>query len=76
MGSQQYHCMNPFFFYDSFVRRLWIYKDSRPVIRIAGSFTQTDISVCMFGAIGLDNRQTDIPRIQQTDSTRIHSMNF
>jgi hypothetical protein len=53
-----------FFFYDSFVRRLWIYKDSRPVIRITGSFTQTDISVCMFGAICLDNRQTDIPRIQ------------
>jgi hypothetical protein len=28
-------------------------------------FIHTDICVCMFGFIGLDNRQTDIPGIQQ-----------
>ncbi len=42
-----------FFFYDSLVRRLWIHKDSRPVIRLIGSHRH----FCMFGAISLDNRQ-------------------
>ena len=26
-----------FFFYDSLVRRVWIYKDYRPVVKVAGS---------------------------------------
>jgi hypothetical protein len=63
-----------FFFYDSFVGRLCIYKDLRPVIRITSYFTQTFLYVCLELLVGLDNRQPDIPRIQQTDSTRSHSM--
>jgi hypothetical protein len=42
-----------FFFYDSLVRRVWIYKDNRPVVRITGSHKHT----CLFGAIDLNGKQ-------------------
>jgi hypothetical protein len=42
-----------FFFYDSLVRRVWIYKDNRPVVRITGSHKHT----CLFGAVGLNGKQ-------------------
>lgn len=35
------------------VRRVWIYKDSRPVVRVTGSHQRS----CLFGAISLDGRQ-------------------
>ena len=42
-----------FFFYDSLIRRVWIHKDNRPVIKITGSHQH----LCLFGAIGLDGKQ-------------------
>jgi hypothetical protein len=42
-----------FFFYDSLVRRVWIYKDNRPIVRITGSHKHT----CLFGAVGLNGKQ-------------------
>lgn len=42
-----------FFFYDSLVRKVWIYKDSRPVVRVTGSHRHS----CLFGAISLEGEQ-------------------
>ncbi len=42
-----------FFLYDSLVRKVWIFKNTRPVIRITGSHHQP----CLFGAISRDGRQ-------------------
>lgn len=42
-----------FFFYDSLIRRVWIHKDNRPVIKVTGSHQQS----CLFGAVSLDGRQ-------------------
>jgi len=42
-----------FFTFDSLVRRVWIYKDSRPVVRVTGSHQRS----CLFGATSLDGRQ-------------------
>jgi DDE superfamily endonuclease len=42
-----------FFFFDSLVRKVWIFKTTRPVVRITGSHQQS----CLFGAICLDGRQ-------------------
>jgi hypothetical protein len=42
-----------FFFLDSLIRKVWSYKDSRPVVRITGSHQHS----CLFGAISLDGRQ-------------------
>jgi hypothetical protein len=42
-----------FLFYDSLVRRVWIDKEKRPVVRITGSHKYS----CLFGAIGIDGRQ-------------------
>jgi len=42
-----------FFFFDSLVRKVWIYKDSRPVVTITGSHR----NFCIFGAISLEGKQ-------------------
>ncbi len=42
-----------FFFYDSLVRRVWIDREKRPVVRITGSHELS----CLFGAISMDQRQ-------------------
>jgi len=42
-----------FFTFDSLVRRVWIYRDARPVVRVTGSHQRS----CLFGAISLDGRQ-------------------
>jgi len=42
-----------FFFFDSLIRKVWIYKDSRPVVTITGSHR----SLSMFGAISLQGKQ-------------------
>src|SRR5215211_1841611 len=42
-----------FFLFDSLVRKVWIYKNTRPVVRITGSHQQS----YLFGAISLDGRQ-------------------
>jgi transposase len=42
-----------FFFYDSLVRRVWIDKDKRPVVRVTGSHELS----CLFGAVSMDHRQ-------------------
>ena len=42
-----------FFLFDSLVRKVWISKNTRPVVRITGSHQQS----CIFGAISLDGRQ-------------------
>jgi len=42
-----------FFFFDSLVRKVWIFRNTRPVVRITGSHQQSSL----FGAISLDGRQ-------------------
>jgi DDE superfamily endonuclease len=42
-----------FFFFDSLVRKVWIFKNTRPVVRITGSHQQS----CLFGAVSIDGRQ-------------------
>jgi hypothetical protein len=42
-----------FFFFDSLVRKVWIFRNTRPVVRITGSHQHS----CLFGAISLDRRQ-------------------
>lgn len=42
-----------FVFFDSLVRKIWIFKNTRPVVRITGSNQQP----CLFGAVSLDRRQ-------------------
>ena len=42
-----------FFFFDSLVRKVWIYKDSRPVVTITGSHR----NFCIFGVISLEGKQ-------------------
>lgn len=42
-----------FIFYDSLVRRVWIDKGKRPVVRVTGSHKHS----CLFGAISMDQRQ-------------------
>jgi hypothetical protein len=42
-----------FFFFDSLVRKVWIFKNTRPVVRITGSHQQS----CLFGAVSLDRRR-------------------
>ena len=39
-----------FFFYDSIVRRVWIDKEKRPVVRVTGSHKHS----CIFGAINIE----------------------
>ena len=39
-----------FFFFDSLIRKVWIFKNTRPIVRITGSHQQS----CLFGAISLD----------------------
>ena len=42
-----------FFLYDSLVRKVWIFRNTRPVVRITGLHQQSSL----FGAISLDGRQ-------------------
>ena len=42
-----------FFFYDSLVRRVWITKEKRPVVRIISSHELS----CLFGAVSMDSKQ-------------------
>ena len=42
-----------FFFYDSLVRRVWIDKQKRPVVRVTGSHKHS----CLFGAINMEGKQ-------------------
>ena len=42
-----------FFFFDSIIRKVWIFRSTRPVVRINGSHQHS----CLFGAISLDGRQ-------------------
>jgi transposase len=42
-----------FFFFDSLVRKVWIFKNTRPVVRITGSHQQS----CLFGAVSIDGIQ-------------------
>ena len=42
-----------FFFYDSLVRRIWIDKEKRPVVRVTGSHKHS----CLFGATSLEGKQ-------------------
>jgi hypothetical protein len=42
-----------FFFFDSLIRKVWIHKDSGPVVTITGSHR----SLSMFGAISLQGKQ-------------------
>jgi hypothetical protein len=47
-------CMDEsFFIYDSLVRRVWIRKDSRPVVTVTGSHRHS----VLYGALSLDGRQ-------------------
>ncbi|HEY6536216.1 MAG TPA: transposase [Candidatus Nitrosocosmicus sp.] len=42
-----------FFFYDSFVRRVWIDKNKRPIVRVTGSHQHS----CIFGTISAEGKQ-------------------
>lgn len=42
-----------FFFFDSLVRKVWIFKDTRPVVRTTGSHEHS----CLFGAINHDGKK-------------------
>jgi transposase len=42
-----------FFFHDSLVRKVWIDKNKRPIIRVTGSHQHS----CIFGAISIDGKQ-------------------
>lgn len=42
-----------FFFHDSLVRRVWIDKWKRPVVRVTGSHKHS----CVFGAISIEGKQ-------------------
>ena len=42
-----------FFFYDSLVRRVWIDKNERPVVKITGSHQES----VLFGSISLEGKQ-------------------
>ena len=42
-----------FFFYDSLVRKVWISKNERPVVRITGSHQES----VLFGATSLEGKQ-------------------
>ena len=42
-----------FFFFDSLVKKVWIYKDSRPIVTITGSHR----NLSLFGAISLKGKQ-------------------
>ena len=42
-----------FFFYDSLVRRVWIDKKKRPVVRVTGSHQHS----CIFGATSMKGKQ-------------------
>ncbi len=42
-----------FFFYDSIVRKVWIERDKRPIVRVTGSHKHS----CLFGAISMDGKQ-------------------
>jgi hypothetical protein len=43
-----------FFFFDSIIRKVWIFRSTRPVVRIAGSHQHSSL----FGGISLDGRQS------------------
>jgi hypothetical protein len=58
-----------FFFFDSLVRKVWIEKNSRPIVTVTGSHR----NFCMFGAINLEGNSY-LESI--TDLMRIHSMNI
>jgi len=42
-----------FFFYDSLVRRVWIDKEKRPIVRVTGSHKHS----CVFGAVSIEGKQ-------------------
>ena len=42
-----------FFFHDSLVRRVWIEKEKRPIVRVTGSHKHS----CLFGAINMEGKQ-------------------
>ncbi len=42
-----------FFFYDSMIRKVWIDKNKRPVVRITGSHQH----YCIFGAVSMEGKQ-------------------
>ena len=42
-----------FFFYDSLIRRVWIDKEKRPVVRVTGSHKH----LCLFGAVSIEGKQ-------------------
>ena len=58
-----------FFFFDSLVRKVWIFKNTRPVVRITGSHQQS----CLFGAVSLDREDSYSDSI--IISTKTHSTN-
>jgi hypothetical protein len=42
-----------FFFFDSLVKKVWIKKDARPVVKITGSHQES----VLFGATSLEGKQ-------------------
>ena len=42
-----------FFFYDSRVRRVWVDKEKRPIVRVTGSHRH----LCLFGAMDIEGKQ-------------------
>ena len=42
-----------FFFYDPLIRRVWIDKEKRPIVRVTGSHKHS----CIFGAVNIEGNQ-------------------
>src|SRR3954465_3019501 len=42
-----------FFFYDSLIRRVWIDKEKRPIVRVIVSHKHS----CIFGAVNIEGKQ-------------------
>jgi len=42
-----------FFFFDSIIRKVWVFRSTTPVVRITGSHQHS----CLFGALSIDGRQ-------------------
>ena len=58
-----------FFFFDSFVRKVWIEENARPVVTVTDS--HRDISVCLVRLVWKVNSYSS----SMTDLMRTHSMN-
>ncbi len=61
-----------FFFYDFLVKRVWIERYKRPIIRVTGSHQHS----CIFGAISIEGKKRTIYSDSTMYSIVIHFLNY